>query len=127
MAYTLPTFNLGVNVWHYPHFPGGGPPDLVTTGNLAYGRRVMSPSGTTFGDDYPMMGAATLLLPPLTDIRLFPINDAVQSSIIECPAGTGRYYTTLFVEDIGKGFANEHRAVIMFQTATFGLWPVPMP
>lgn len=125
--FTLPQFNLSINIWHYAtwfgQFPGTIPaPDVVTTCNLALGKRI-SPPGAFF------MWA---LLPALTDIR-----DGLKSpatgngDIVEVPAGSGRYYFVESVDDAGKGFANEHRvAAIMHSNLAFTFlpdWPVPYP
>jgi len=31
------------------------------------------------------------------------------------------------LDDIGKGFANEHRAAVLQWTILFGFWPSPIP
>jgi hypothetical protein len=52
-----------------------------------------------------------LLVPKLTDIRM---GDPVNSSdLVECPAASHRLYHVFYVDDVGKGFANEFRFVIM--------------
>jgi hypothetical protein len=63
-----------------------------------------------------------MLLPKLTDVR-GSLNVA-GADTIECPAGSGKYYQCKYVDDRGKGFANEHRVVIM---AGAGFWPTPIP
>jgi hypothetical protein len=74
-----------------------------------------------------------ILLPPLTDIRSKIASG--QSDMVEVPAGSGRWYGAAAVDDIGKGFPNEHRAAFLLQASSYlnptvyaGLfWPVPMP
>jgi hypothetical protein len=119
VSYTLPNFNLTVNVFT---FPGTTVLRLSTQGNLAWGRRVnvASTGGTTIVGD-PLM-TMTVLLPPLTDVR-GPLN-APGPDTLEIPAGSGRYYSVFFVDDIGKGFANEHRAAVLQQLIP---WPTPIP
>jgi hypothetical protein len=47
--------------------------------------------------------------------------------LVEVPAGTGRFYRVQWVDDLGKGFDNEHRFALLLQTNTFSPWPIPMP
>jgi hypothetical protein len=121
MSFNLPQFNLHCNVWHAPAIPPVGAPDLDTLGNLAWGRRVnvTSTGGTSFLGT-PLL-CMTLLLPKLTDVRGDPAGGA---DVVEVPAGSGRFYRIVFVDDIGKGFANEHRAAVLQQHLPM---PVPMP
>jgi hypothetical protein len=62
-----------------------------------------------------------LLLPAGTDIR--GTQDTVGCDIVEVPAGTGRYYWSLTVDDIGKGWPNEHRIAKI--VAVLGSWVAP--
>ncbi len=131
MAFTLPTFNLLCTV-----FTGAWP--TVTARltdvpcNLALGRRVQGGAQGAQVEGY-FIPVPTLLVPPDTDIRDFSC--AVQDSLIEVPQGSGRYYGILVVDDIGKGFDNEHRFVSLYKAcestdpAGFpGLfWPSPIP
>lgn len=117
--YTLPTFNLMCNLW-----TGGnpvGPPRATLACNLAWGRRVnvASTGGTTLlGKPLVCM---SLLLPALSDVRgPFGVSGA---DAVEVPAGSGRLYQVAWVDDIGKGFANEHRCAIIEMYST----PEPMP
>jgi len=120
MSYTLPAFNLVVNIWHNGT-PISNPPDLITVGNLAYGRRV-----TTQYWDWADSGIssvfAPLLLPPLVDVR-DPMTGPGRDTI-EVPAGSGRFYEVDYVDDVGKGFPNEHRFALMRKLIP---WPVPIP
>jgi len=111
MAYVLPTFNLVVNIWHpVVVIPPPGVPNIVTVGNLTPGRRWQW--GSAFG-----MGRMYLLLPPLTDVRV--------GGVAEVPGGSTRWYKVFWVDDIGKGFANEHRYAIL--DADVANWPIPYP
>lgn len=117
-SYTIPTFNLLINIWRGTT-PITNPPDVTTMGNLAWGNRINNMTSRTYTGGTPTVthnsAAMTLLLPKLTDIRgLIPAFG--QGDTVEAPAGSGRYYTTLYVDDIGKGFANEHRAAIISMT-----------
>lgn len=120
MAYVIPAFPLTVNCWHSPSFPPA-PADLVFMGNLAFGRRVsLDEFADTTAPD-PMV-SYYLLVPALTDVRDGagpPSGDTV-----EVPAGSGRLYKVVYVDDLGKGFANEHRMAIITKIWP---WPVPIP
>jgi hypothetical protein len=128
MAYTLPVFNVSVNIWHSATYIGNfptviPPPDLVVTCNLALGKRMNNPVGMNMW----------LLLPAATDIRdgVKAVTTHPFGDIVEAPAGSGRYYFVVNVDDAGKGFANEHRvAEITFNLTFMPLlpeWPVPFP
>lgn len=124
MSFTLPTFNLMCNIYTPPFT--GGPPRVAVACNLAWSRRISMPSGQALVGVEPMV--MTLLLPAGTDIRVGA--QGVAFDIVEVPAGTGRWYNVLQVDDIGKGFLNEHRAALLGKLAnTEGVpnWPIPMP
>lgn len=111
MAYRLPTFNVRAYVWRGPQtIPPVGSPALYPFGNLTPGRRVtlLTPSGT------PVM---YLLLPMGTDIR----SDVMGGSadVVEVPAGTGRYYDVLWVDNVATGFSNEHVLAVLAQKPTW--------
>jgi hypothetical protein len=121
MAFSLPTMNLTVNIWRRIVFPGA--PTYIVAGNLQYGRRY---ANNSFGvappgpDAYPP--TMSLLLPPRTDVQ-----DAVSApdgDIVEVPAGTGRYYEVIGVDDVGRGFPNEFRLALLTK---FPPWPAPIP
>ena len=126
MPFILPTFNLDVNV-----FSNGDPtqpPRLTCKGNLAWGRRVGQPTvgGDPIGSVFDYPGTMTLLVPLGTDIR--DIAAASGFDVVEVPAGSGRTYRVLSVDELGGGFANEHRGAVLskFFTAT-SPWPTPFP
>lgn len=110
MAFSLPTFNLTCNIWRFGTGPPA-PPAVVSPCNLAWGKRVnvAATGGTTFTGI--LVAAMSLLLPPLTDVR--GNTDALDQDIVECPAGSGRFYIAVLVDDIGKGFPNEHRCALL--------------
>lgn len=135
MAFTLPEFNLGVNIFTREPFPFGAP-RVVTVGNLAFSRRVASQSSLWDISEFSIL--MYLLLPVGTDIRDNSGfgGSAANADLVEVPAGSGRIYLVTSVDDIGKGFANEHRCAMLAKayedvggTGTFPgiLWPVPMP
>lgn len=131
MAFSLPTFNITVNI----HTVAGGANvfRLSSPANLALGRRIAQPAAA---------GEQTGGLAGLTPTLLFPAGTDVRDSscggemdIIEAPAGSGRWYLATLVDDIGKGFPNEHRFATLYKTWGFpgngsGLtlpWPTPIP
>lgn len=88
-----------------------GPPDVTCDANLAWNKRVAVPSTGGTGSLGVPLFTMTLLVPKLTDIR-----DRLHvggSDTVEVPAGSGRYYEAVYVDDLGKGFANEHRGVLL--------------
>jgi hypothetical protein len=117
MAYRLPTFNLTCNIWTgngpilYPTIPAGHH-RLAVSCQLTYGRRVTSttPGPPEVGPNATEMQMC-LQVPKLTDIR--GPQDVGGPDIVEVPAGSSRWYTVLGVDDIGKGFANEHRTAVI--------------
>jgi hypothetical protein len=119
MAFTVPDFNITCNLWSFTAPPPAAPRAAAVPCNLAFGRRVQ-PSASAGG------GQAQLLLPAFTDVRDI-FNGPGNQDIVEAPAGSGRFYVVDFVDDIGKGFANEHRVAVMAKTRLYGNWPVPIP
>jgi len=115
MGYRLPTLNLVCNI--FSGTTGNTPPTAPPTAparltnvpcQLTYGERVNG--GATGGTSEPgiiVMGM-NILLTKLTDVRGGQDN-STGYDIIECPAGSGRWYICWAVDDIGKGFTNEHR------------------
>lgn len=120
MAFTLPTFNLAVNIWRNAN-PTTNPPDVVAIGNLAYGERNSVPYAVTTSNT-TVYGGMWLLIPTGTDIR--DNKDPVGPDTVEVPAGTGRFYDVVWVDDAGAGFPNQHRFALLISA---GPWPVPFP
>jgi len=128
MPYVLPTFNITCNIWHQmgaPVVPPTTAPDIADQPcQLRYPGR--GPSEALFdmgppGGEQVWQPGMHLLLPPLVDIR-----DALMGTgadVVEVPAGTGRYYGVHYVDDIGKGFPNEHRWAILIRF--FATPPLP--
>lgn len=119
MSFSPPTFNIRCNIWHFPHVPPAAH-DLQSPCNLQLGRRNQPISLETFQNDM------SLLLPAGTDLRSFN-NYGNGTDIVEVPAGTGRFYTVIGVDDGGKGFPNEFRFGLIRATRTYGNWPIPIP
>lgn len=125
MAFRLPTFNVTVNIWRSTN-SHTNPPDVVTVGNLSPGRLV-SVSGTNPFLVAPGSIVAFMLLrlPPLTDIEDGILSGTLSPDQVEVPAGSGRFYRSVYVDDIAKGFANEHRFAYVVKGSI--PWPVPYP
>lgn len=131
MAFTLPEFNLTCNIWRSMGLVWPlGSPDVVSDCNLAFGRRVLAPNNFRPNESSFLM---QLLLPALTDIR--DLSCAAVPDTVEVPAGSGRWYQALLVDDIGKGFDNEHRVAGILKVSNamtpyfFNVpqWPAPIP
>jgi len=120
MGFTLPTFNLAVNLWRNGNAPPAAP-DLVTVGNLTPGRRVITPF-YLHPAGAQIEANMYLLLPAFTDIR--DAKAAGGNDLAEVPAGSGRMYDVAWVDDVAFGFANEHRVA---QLAGKGPRPTPFP
>lgn len=129
MPYVVPTFNLLCNVKGnagtlVAPIPPVAPYRL--TGQicaLVWGRRVnvASTGGTTFVG-VPLQ-TISLLLPARTDIRGPACT--IGEDCVECPAGSGRWYCVYAMDDIGRGWPNEHRCAVMMAIPSF--WPDPVP
>lgn len=122
MPFVLPTFNLTVDIYSASAPPPGGTPRLTTSCQL----RAPQANNAVILPSAGAQSSVTMLLPPGTDIRdpwCLPINS---NDYVEVPPGSGRVYRVAFVDDIGKGFSNEHRFAILIKV--FGVpWPVPIP
>jgi hypothetical protein len=117
MAFTLPTFNVSVEIYTFASYVA---PRLTVMANMSPGRRIMLEGPT------PLM---MLLLPALTDIR-----DGVSAGLVPdfvvAPAGSGRWYDVSWFDDVAKGFANEYRIAWISKhvnPATGAGWPQPAP
>jgi hypothetical protein len=131
MAFTLPTFNLNANIWRVSGTGGNyAAPDVVTLCNLSPGRRVFTAIPTVIAAQKTAL-VMELLLPKLTDIR--SAWNGLQADLVEVPAGSKRFYGVNDVDDIGKGFVNEHRFAILTYVVTGNLtlaggpFPAPVP
>lgn len=120
MAFSVPTFNLTCNIYTGPPaWPAV--PRLSPVCNLAVGSKIRA--------NLPGVHALSvyLLLPALTDIR-GPVNATPGQDFVEVPAGSGRTYVVLSVEDAGKGFSNEYRFALLLASAVGAhVWPTPIP
>lgn len=130
MPYRLPTFNLLCNIGKgdvlFDFWPVGkyvGAPRIADQPcALVFGRRVNAPQLDAYLDGSTPKYLMSLLLPKLTDIRATQSADGFADAV-EVPAGSGRWYGVGAVDDIGKGYANEHRSALL--VAIFKSWTVP--
>lgn len=128
MSFKLPTFNLlcrfGAIVLLGPPYWAPGPRVSNQPCQLTWGRRVNTSSGVPGGGFTDLQYVMSLLLPPLVDIR-GPQDTTNMIDAVEVPQGSGRWYQVIAVDDVGKGFANEHRSAALF--AFPGSWVAPYP
>jgi hypothetical protein len=132
-SFAIPAFNLDVAVWHHfgtdpDHRPA---PDFVVKGNLANGRvahlPVWQPAPPAISEQRM---SSSLLIPKGTDIR--DISCSGGPDVVEVPEFSGRFYWVTYVDDIAKGFDNEHRWAVLQKIYTYGRWaiyrwPSPIP
>lgn len=125
MAFILPTFNLTCNVFTNADFTAAPRATLIC--GLAMGRRQAGLFNNFTGAWDQFSDTMQLLLEAGADVRdgfNGPLPDGV-----EAPAGSGRYYLAVSVDDSGKGYANEHRVAFLVKTLGPGdiFWPTPIP
>lgn len=136
MPYRVPTFNILCNIYTMVSYSANDAVQRLVFQpcSLSPGRRTMETTGFTSPiGTYPSFKLSMeLLMPALTDIRSsvcggFP-------DVVEVPAGSGRYYTVSWVDDVGKGYANEYRLILMSAVDSrneyftdFPDWPTPIP
>lgn len=122
MPFRLPVFPLLCTIWRASAgIPPIGPPIGFSQCNLA---QLRSSYQYPPGVPYPF-GTMRLLVPAGTDIR--GAAGGTNGDVIDCPSGTGRIYSVLLVDDVGKGFLNEHRFAIIAPGLVPGSWPYPTP
>ena len=128
MAFKIPNFNILCNL---------SQPDVANTVQipsppfrlqnqacqLTYGRRVNVSSTGGTAEVGVLAMTMNLLLPAGTDVR--GPQDVRSFDMCEVPAGSGRWYSVVFVDDIGRGFPNEHRTAGLH--AMVGVWVPPYP
>ncbi len=129
MAFVVPNFNLlcKIGTSATAGFPATLPPFSIRLASqmcaLVFGHRVnVFASGGTAAQGYPVMGMS-LLLPVGTDVRGSESGTGILD-VVECPVGTGRWYQVIQVDDIGKGYANEHRSAAIL---ALPVWVPPYP
>lgn len=132
MAFTIPTFNLTCNIHSGSIWPPGPVRVAGQACNLSVGRAVRL--GNLLGDFDTAYGTMVLLLPKGTDIRDASTLASAFGDYVECPVGSSRWYFATYVDDVGKGFANEFRFALLGKAvqANGGVfvgsfWPAPIP
>jgi len=122
MAFVLPTFNLTADVYTSGDTPGVDPPRITIDCQLR------APSVHNMAQNAINQNAQQgmiLLTPPGTDLRDNHSTPGNAPDVVEVPPGSGRIYVVQIVDDIGKGFPNEHRFAILYKPGF--AWPVPIP
>jgi hypothetical protein len=133
MSFSLPDFNLICDVYTGPWLTRVLRVSPVC--NLAMGRRTAFLTFTIDIVDATQGLSPNLLLPAGTDVRDVSCSGSGNADVIECPAGSGRWYQVVNVDDIGKGFGNEHRCASLVKiyegvdSVRFAglFWPTPIP
>lgn len=120
MAFVLPTFNLSVNLWRPPATYAADPPTDTFNAQL----RAPDQTAATVNPTSSLRAQPQLLCAPGTDIRDTFCAPGGSFDTVEVPAGSGRYYSVVCVDDIAKGFTNEHRYALLTKQA---YWPAPIP
>jgi hypothetical protein len=133
MGFPSPTFNVLCNVWRWAAWTASYPPtvpvpSLTMMGNLAQGEKVVANAGALL---------QFLSVAKLSDIRdgfkEQLVTNNYRGDVVEVPAGSGRYYVCVWVDDIAKGFANEYRRASLYPQSAISYavstpaWPVPYP
>jgi hypothetical protein len=116
MAFKIPTFNLLCNLYTSRVLPPAVP-RLRVRCQLRTPRHT-APAGSVSA--YPVF----LILPALTDVR--DLSSGTSADAAEVPAGSGRFYEVLNVDDVAKGFANEYRLCLLIKIV-LPKWPTPIP
>lgn len=130
MAFQVPHFPLFAAIWRNGGIGGAyAAPDVVTAANLSPGRRVLLTQPLIAGVGSPV--PVELLVPARTDIRANWNNAG--NDLVEVPSGSKRFYTVVWVDDVGRGFTNEYRLALMYYsvggntTLAGGPFPAPSP
>lgn len=122
MPFRVPRFNLVARVWHgTPAIPPAAAPDLSPQCQLVWDRAADIPfvrSSTPFRLGHVMK----VRFPARTDVR--DQNSTTNADVVEVPSGSGRFYLVFWVDDVGRGFANEYRQAMVMAIAP---WPTPDP
>lgn len=127
MGYKLPTFNLLCNIWDAYAFAADAPaiaPSFADVPcNLQFARKM----------HYQGPGVMFLLLPKGTDVEDATLLADSVVDVVECPAGSKRWYCVKSVDDVMKGFPTEYRcaeivkAYLVVDANTFPSWNWPEP
>jgi hypothetical protein len=131
MAFPLPNFNLSAKIWRNNGVGGSyAAPDVTSNCFLSPGRRVTMPFARSTGQPAPYI-QTEIGFPKGTDVR--GSWNGVGEDRVEVPAGSKRFYAVMSVDDVGKGWANEYRLVMLQflingdTNLAGGPFPVPVP
>jgi len=122
MAFVLPTFNITADIYTW------STTGLPTTPRLTVDCQLRPPAMTNASSSVASSTfhcGMVMLVAKETDVRDYYCAPGNSPDVVQCPPGSGRWYTVYYVDDVAKGFANEHRFVIL-QKYGF-VWPTPIP
>lgn len=129
-----PTLNLFCNIWTQYATAAGPPvipPSFVNVQcNLQFARKTHALGGAA---GFAAVSEMFLLVPKLTDLRTSLFSPPGTLDIVECPAGSKRWYAVIFVDDQAKGFPTETRVAILThadaiaQSGALWSWTPPYP
>lgn len=118
----IPQFPLTANIWRSGNATTN-PPNVITPAQLHVGVQHRQLFGLATQCEQSI--TRFIYTPKGTDIRPFWFNTP---DTVEIPAGSGRYYTCMDVDDVARGFPNEFRIGALFVSQTTGFaWPLPIP
>jgi len=108
MAYTVPDFNLLMDVWNSGNTPAAGDPDSenVPVQFYLYSR-----------GSFDVQPCELELYTPPIWLRM-PVADKavwIAGQVFEVPAESGRYYRARFKEIMHQGFTNQYLVVVVVQ------------
>lgn len=115
----IPAMPLLANIWwgQGAVIPVGLPNIALVACTLVLGDRIPYVANLNYG--------CYILFPALTDVAAAPRNLLLPNAdLVECPAGSLRYYVVEFVDDVAKGFANQYRSAMVRHGPA---WPAPLP
>lgn len=114
MAYTLPQFNVPVDVWSAGHVPDDDPPDFENVASQPYIYSRVS---------FDLAQCDLELYFPALQIRQ-PLGAIVawrDGQVFEVPAESGRYYRARVKEHVHMGFPNEYLVIFVVQCGGDGI------
>jgi hypothetical protein len=118
VPYIPPTFNIDVGVWKK------GVDNTPSIHVLDCKGQLRAPSTGHLHDVAYNIGKCCSLLVPKKTAIMDRQGPGSATHFVEAPKGTGRWYEVIMVDDIGKGFPNEHRYAVLVK---YGVWPDPIP
>jgi len=136
VAFSIPDFNLSAELFTMVvpmNFLTKVSRGLIDCQLRAYGPELRAGFSGQINEFTVCYGGLAVLCPAGTDIRDSKCNGACD--LIELPAGSGRFYLVLFVDDVAKGFPNEYRIGYLIccgpddfaQILNMPYWPTPIP